>query len=431
MGSSTASSPSQYDTTRRSAISREQIQSSRILIVDDEPHNVILLQRILGRAGYTHVEGITDPLTFEATFGAFEPDLVLLDLNMPRRDGYAVLELLGGLVPPDTYLPILILTGDDSPEKRQRALRLGARDFVGKPFDAGEVLLRIENLIETRLLHRWLAGQNETLESAVRERTRQVEAALRATETASRAKSEFLANMSHELRTPLNSVIGFANVLLKNSSGHLQPQDLAYLQRIRANGLHLLNLINAVLDLSKVEAGKMELHLGSVALERVVYETLEELEGRFVDTLVVPHVVLPPTLQPIEGDEGKLKQVLINLIGNAVKFTDEGTVTISVRVNENAQPMRIDVIDTGIGIPANRLAAIFDSFEQGDGGTRRRHGGTGLGLSISRSLCQLMGYRLTVVSEVGAGSAFSVLLRPDSRGPSSYAEVKPSPRRVG
>ncbi len=429
MGSSTAIPPSHSD-ARRSIISRDQILSSRILILDDESPNVILLQRILARAGFTRVQGITDPLTFEALFHSFAPDLVLLDLNMPRLDGYGVLELLAELVPPDTYLPILILTGDDSPEKRQRALRLGARDFLGKPFDSGEVLLRIENLIETRLLHRSLANQNERLESMVRERTRQLEAALRATETASRAKSEFLANMSHELRTPLNSVIGFANVLLKNTGGHFQPQDLAYLQRIRANGLPLLNLINAVLDLSKVEAGKMELHVGSVALEKVVYETLEELEGRFVDTNVLPHVVLPPTLQPIEGDEGKLKQVLINLIGNAVKFTDEGSVTICVRVDENAGPTRIDVMDTGIGIPANRLAVIFESFEQGDGSTRRRYGGTGLGLSISRSLCQLMGYRLSVVSEVGVGSVFSVLLRPDADGPVSYAEARPSPRRV-
>ena len=407
---------------------REQLLASRILVIDDEASNVHLLERILERSGFTQVTGLTDARRAIDTYASLGPDLILLDLNMPHLDGYAVLEQLATLIPADSYVPILILTGDDSIETRQRALRHGARDFLAKPFDATEVVLRIENLVETRLLHRSLAGQKSGLEEMVRERTAQLEAALRAAETASRAKSEFLANMSHELRTPLNSVIGFANVLLKNGDTRLPPQDLAYLQRIRANGLHLLSLINDVLDLAKVEAGKMELHVGEVALERVIYETLEELEGKFVETHVVPHVMLPPTMQPIEGDEGKLKQVLINLIGNAVKFTERGSVTIAVEIDDQARPARIDVIDTGVGIPANRLALIFDSFEQGGGGTRRRYGGTGLGLSISRSLCQLMGYRLSVVSEVGVGSAFSVLLRAEAAAPASYAALRAAGR---
>ena len=422
--------PGALHASRRSAVPRDELLAARILIVDDEEVNVRLLQRMLQRAGFTETTGITDPREVAAAYAALEPDLILLDLKMPHLDGYAVLEQLGGLAPADAYLPILMLTGDGSAETRQRALRLGARDFLVKPFDSTEVVLRIENLVETRLLHRSLARQKCSLEEMVLERPAQLEAALRAAETASRAKSEFLANMSHELRTPLNSVIGFANVLLKNSAVRLPPQELAYLQRIRGNGLHLLALINDVLDLAKVEAGKMELHVGEVALERVLYETMDELQGRFVETLVVPHVALPHTIAPMVGDEGKLKQVLINLIGNALKFTDEGTVTVSVQVDAQARPVRIDVIDTGIGIPAHRLALIFDSFEQGDSGTARRYGGTGLGLSIARSLCQLMSYRLAVVSEVGAGSAFSVLLREDSAAPRSYAELGSPPRGV-
>ncbi len=416
--------------SRRCAIAREQMVASRILVIDDESANVRLIECILERYGYKHITGVTDARKAAATFDAISPDLVLLDLHMPHLDGYAVLEQLSERIPLDTYLPVLVLTGDQAPENRWRVLRLGARDFLAKPFDATEVVLRIENLLETRILHRSLADQKGQLEHMVRERTQQLEAALRSTETASRAKSEFLANMSHELRTPLNSVIGFANVLLKNSHGGMEQQDLAYLQRIRANGLHLLNLINDVLDLAKVEAGKMELHLSEVALERVIYETLEELEGRFVDTRVIPHVVLPDKLLAIPADQEKLKQVLINLIGNAVKFTDEGTVTVVVQTDEHSHPLRLDVIDTGIGIPSSRLALIFESFEQGDRSSRRRHGGTGLGLSISRSLCQLMGFRLSVVSELGTGSAFSVLLRSDAAAPRSYAELSPPPRRV-
>ena len=394
-----------------------RMQECRILVVDDEEPNVRVLRRIMTRAGLTDVHTVTDSREAAARFDALSPDLVLLDLRMPHLDGFAVLEQLRDRIPSTTYLPILVLTGDGASEARQHALRLGARDFLAKPFEASEVVLRIQNLLEARLLHLSLAHQNQELEQKVRDRTTQLEAALRAAESANRAKSEFLAAMSHELRTPLNSVIGFTNVLLKNKADNLLPQDLAYLQRIVSNGSHLLELINGILDLSKVEAGKMEVSLGEVAIERVIFETMEQLEGRFVGTAVLPRISMPPRLRAIQSDEQKLRQVLINLIGNAIKFTEQGTVTVAVHVDEREVPVRIDVTDTGIGIPPQRLASIFDSFEQGDVSMRRRFGGTGLGLTISRAVCRLLGYRLTVVSEVGVGSTFSVLLDQSAAAP--------------
>ncbi len=399
-----------------------RMQECRILVVDDEEPNVRVLRRIMARAGLTDVHTVTDSREAAARFEAVSPDLVLLDLRMPHLDGFAVLEQLRERIPSTTYLPILVLTGDGASEARQQALRLGARDFLTKPFEASEVVLRIQNLLEARLLHLSLARQNAQLEQKVGERTTQLEAALRAAESASRAKSEFLASMSHELRTPLNSVIGFTNVLLKNKAQNLLPQDLAYLQRIVSNGSHLLELINGILDLSKVEAGKMEIALGEVAIERVIYETLEQLEGRFVGTSVVPRVTMPPRLRAIESDEQKLKQVLINLIGNAVKFTEQGTISVVVHVDDADVPIRLDVVDTGIGIAPQRLASIFDSFEQGDASMRRRFGGTGLGLTISRALCRLLGYRLTVVSQLGVGSMFSILLDAGIPAPTAYPE---------
>jgi signal transduction histidine kinase len=161
----------------------------------------------------------------------------------------------------------------------------------------------------------------------------------------------------------------------------------------------------------------MEMAPSEVAIERVIYETMEQLEGRFVGTSVRPHVTMPPRLRPIQSDEQKLRQVLINLIGNAIKFTEHGSITVAVHVDEHDVPIRIDVTDTGIGIPHHRLASIFDTFEQGDASTGRRFGGTGLGLTISRALCRLLGYRLTVVSEVGVGSTFSVLLAESAAAP--------------
>jgi PAS domain S-box-containing protein len=230
-------------------------------------------------------------------------------------------------------------------------------------------------------------------------------------ERANRAKSQFLANMSHELRTPLNSVIGFTNILLKNKGGHFIDQELNFLERISANGKHLLHLINQVLDLAKIEAGRMEMEREEVILNDLLRETIAQMEGQVKEKPVTVRAVVPDGLPPLETDPGKLKQVIINLVGNAIKFTDAGEVAVEAIADETgAGVSAIRVRDTGIGIPPERLHAIFEAFQQADGTTSRRFGGTGLGLTISRSLCQLLGYDLKVESEVGKGSSFSILI---------------------
>ena len=242
-------------------------------------------------------------------------------------------------------------------------------------------------------------------------------------ERANKAKSHFLANMSHELRTPLNSVIGFTNILLKNRGGNFAKQELTFLDRILANGKHLLDLINEVLDLAKIEAGRMELELVFVPMKKLVQETLAQLEGQVKDKPVELRGDVPEGLDALHCDPGKLKQVIINLVGNALKFTEEGEVVVEVVTAEDGKsPAAIAVRDTGIGIPPERLQAIFEAFQQADGTTSRRFGGTGLGLTISRSLCQLMGYELKVESEVDKGSTFTILLREDPSHPEKARE---------
>ena len=221
-----------------------------------------------------------------------------------------------------------------------------------------------------------------------------------------------LANMSHELRTPLNSIIGFANVVLKNKKQHLDQQEMGFLNRIVVNGRHLLSLINEILDLAKIEAGRIELEIVAMDIGALVRETIQQLDGQVRDKDVKLVAEAPDMNRPVETDPHKLKQVIINLVGNALKFTEHGSVTARVDAESDGTPFAIRVIDTGIGIPKDRLEAIFEAFQQADGSTTRRFGGTGLRLTISRSMCQLMGYDLHVDSEVGQGSVFSIVMAP-------------------
>ena len=247
---------------------------------------------------------------------------------------------------------------------------------------------------------------------ALQEAKEQAEDARTRAEQASRAKSDFLARMSHELRTPLNSIIGFSNVLLKNRGGSLRQQEMVYLQRILANGKQLLALINDILDLSKVEAGRVQLEREPVALDALIDDLVAGFEGQLQERDGV-HLVadIPGPVAPITTDAAKLQQVLLNLIGNALKFTERGTVMVRVVVSAGSRrPVRVDVMDTGVGIPADRREAIFEAFEQADTGVARRYGGTGLGLAIARSLCAVMGYGLEMRPNPAGGSVFSVVL---------------------
>ena len=241
-------------------------------------------------------------------------------------------------------------------------------------------------------------------------------------DTASRYKSEFLSNMSHELRTPLNSLLILARSLRDNESGHLTPDDVESASIIHDSGSALLRLINDILDLSKVEAGKMEVIAKPLSIEdltnslRKRFRLMAETKGLSLAVEVAPR--LPAT---IHSDAGKIDQILNNLVGNAIKFTEHGSVTVHVkRPTESShlsatglaadQSLEIEIRDTGIGIPSDKLESIFNAFEQVDGTASRRYGGTGLGLTISRRLAQFLGGNVFVSSLEGQGSSFSLVL---------------------
>lgn len=253
-------------------------------------------------------------------------------------------------------------------------------------------------------------GPLKAIQRSLAEARDTADRARREAEHANQAKSDFLARMSHELRTPLNAIIGFTKLVAKNKLQTLGARDIDLLGRVEANGLRLLALVNDILDLAKVEAGRLEVHEESVDLERFIPETIALCEGYPRAKGVVVRAEIPHHVEPIATDATKLRQVLVNLLSNAIKFTREGEVVVRVIADATECPIAIEVQDSGIGIPEDRLSAVFEAFEQASRTTARDFGGTGLGLSISRALCQLLGAELRVSSTVGVGTTFTIAL---------------------
>lgn len=227
---------------------------------------------------------------------------------------------------------------------------------------------------------------------------------------ASRLKSEFLANMSHELRTPLNAIIGFADLMYKGKVGPMASEHREYLGDILTSSRHLLQLINDVLDLAKVESGKMEFRLGTVDLSRLVSEVRDVLRGLAANKRLQLDSFIDPAISPVVVDESRVKQILYNYLSNAIKFTpDGGVVTVRVRP-EGASHFRLDVEDTGIGISPDDFDKLFVEFHQLDATAGKRYAGTGLGLALTRRIAEAHGGRVAVQSELGRGSTFSAIL---------------------
>ena len=237
---------------------------------------------------------------------------------------------------------------------------------------------------------------------------REIEDKSRQLEEASQHKSQFLANMSHELRTPLNAILGYTELMADGAYGEPSEKMLGVLKRLESNGKHLLGLINDVLDLSKIEAGQLVLELSDYSLQDIAQTVRSTLEPLAADKKLAFKLELAPELPAGHGDGRRLTQVLINLVGNAIKFTDAGEVAIKAETNDGA--FHVSVRDTGPGISAADQTRLFQEFQQADNAITKKKGGTGLGLAISKRIVEMHGGKIWVESQVGQGSTFAFTL---------------------
>jgi len=239
----------------------------------------------------------------------------------------------------------------------------------------------------------------------------ELEAARHEAERSSQARGAFIAKMSHEFRTPLNSIIGFSKHLQKNVDFHFNERELLYLDRIASNGNTLLKLVNNVLTFAKAEAGFIEIHSEPVDVSELVREVLDLMQVLIEEKRVDIQLDMPQRCLPVKTDAIKLRQIIQNLVDNAMKFSADRPVMVRLRVKPDNEPQRLEIIDSGPGIADDQLALIFEAFQQGDNSVARKYGGAGLGLSIARSLADILGFRLEVNSRLGVGSCFSIVFK--------------------
>ena len=386
------------------------VQRPNILAIDDMPENVLLLGAAL-EADF-QLQIATSGMMGLSLARQSPPDLILLDVMMPEMDGYETCRRIKA-DPTLKNIPVIFVTALDDTIAETAGLGLGAADYITKPINVEIARQRIKNLIEREHLRKEVEAHRDHLEELVLARTLALSIAKEAAESANRAKSLFLANMSHELRTPLNGIMGMTDLALRRVDNE---KVAGYLGKANRSSQRLLGMINNVLDITNLEAEQLTLEptdfkLGN-ALESVV--GLYDKEAKTKGLQLSVGISAELSNMPVHGDALRLEQILQNLLDNAIKFSVEGSISVSLELAEESSAdvlLQCEVRDTGIGISAEDQKRIFYTFEQADNSMTRKYGGTGLGLSISKRLAQAMGGDIQVESQLGVGSRFVATAR--------------------
>ncbi|HEY6877278.1 MAG TPA: hybrid sensor histidine kinase/response regulator [Polyangiales bacterium] len=370
----------------------------RVLLLEDDEDDALLVLRALKSGGYeaTHQRVFTREALLAALRDA-EWDIVISDYSMPGFDAPSALAIVREHAP---ELPFIIVSGTVGEALTVQAIKAGAHDYLMK-----DRLARLGVSVERELREAEERKRIRAAQAVAREALREKESA----EAASQAKSSFLAHMSHELRTPLNAVIGFSELLEQEIAGDLNDKQREYVSYVVSSGRYLLRLITDILDLSKVEAGRLELSIEDTALLPIAQHVEHSLSPLASKKHVALELELDNALPAVHADPMRLQQILYNLLSNAIKFTPENG-RVALRARPAGPMIELAVIDNGMGIRKEDLPKLFREFEQVGNDAAAKRGGTGLGLALTKRLIELHHGSIEVESAVGVGSTFTVRL---------------------
>lgn len=392
---------------------------TEIVVIDDVPANLHLLSNLLKQNGYLVRPFPSGNLGLIGIQHA-TPALVLLDINMPNMSGYEVCQNLKANEK-TRDIPVIFISALDETLDKVKAFSVGGVDYITKPFQVEEVLARISTHLDLSRFQQLLKQENYLQAQQLAEQNRQLQEINRALETrneelihSTRLKDEFLATMSHELRTPLNAILGMTEALQDQIFGEVNEKQLKALDTLERSGNHLLELINDILDVSKIASGKFELDYTSTAIIPLCQQSLEFIKPQAAKKTICLESNFPIDIPELPIDERRIRQVLINLLNNAVKFTPEGgninlEVSYPIKIEEKTY-LQIAIKDTGIGIALEHFNKVFEPFIQVDSTLNRQYEGTGLGLALVKRIVELHGGEVSLTSELGIGSCFAIAL---------------------
>jgi signal transduction histidine kinase len=390
----------------------------RILIVDDDEVDRIAVRRAIKTAGI-QVE-VHEAETCAGAISILKTqlfDCIFLDYRLPDQDGLALVQMIRA---EGILSPLIVLTGQGDEQIAVDLMKAGASDYLAKSkISPGRLTQMLRNALRVHQAEQQAALVNQRFKESYellieqhqeleQQRQQIYEQNIELIQAAA-LKSRFLATISHELRTPLNAILGFSQMLLRPSKGTLSDKQAEMVQRIFSNGKNLLEMLNEVLDLSRIEAHRLDLKPESFNVQSLITTTVDEMRSLAVLKQLTLSTEINLQNALVFNDPVRLRQVLVNLLSNAIKFTNMGRVWVDIQ-EMGSDRLSISVHDTGIGIVPEHRDYIFEAFRQVDQTNTRKHPGTGLGLAITQSLVQMMGGTITLKSQVGQGSTFVIEL---------------------